>query len=170
MSDTPEKRAEARHTRTIAREYRNDKIVVYWKPELCIHSGVCVQGLPWVFRPRHLPWVAINAASPDQIAEVVGRCPSGALTYERLDISPQQAAPAASEAVIPETVITPVRNGPLTVRGRLKITDEDGNVLRETTKAVLCRCGHSGHKPFCDGSHARIGFRTDDDASSQGDR
>jgi CDGSH-type Zn-finger protein len=60
----------------------------------------------------------------------------------------------------PATTVEPRQNGPLFVRGRLRIVDEDGRLIREETRAALCRCGASGNKPFCDGSHRRIGFTT----------
>ncbi|RKS68002.1 CDGSH-type Zn-finger protein [Motilibacter peucedani] len=59
-----------------------------------------------------------------------------------------------------EPTITPYRDGPLIVRGSFRLVDEDGAEIdpgRETV--ALCRCGKSGVKPFCDGSHRRAGFR-----------
>jgi CDGSH-type Zn-finger protein len=55
--------------------------------------------------------------------------------------------------------ITPYRDGPLIVRGDFRMLDQDGGEIdpgRETI--ALCRCGKSGIKPFCDGSHKRSGF------------
>ena len=55
--------------------------------------------------------------------------------------------------------ITPYRDGPLIVRGDFRLLDQDGAEIdpgRETI--ALCRCGKSGIKPFCDGSHKRSGF------------
>jgi CDGSH-type Zn-finger protein len=49
-------------------------------------------------------------------------------------------------------------DGPYEVTGPITITDADGNVVEQTDKAFLCRCGHSGKKPFCDGTHKRIGW------------
>jgi len=57
--------------------------------------------------------------------------------------------------------IDPVQDGPLQVRGNLEITSGTGRVVARVTSARLCRCGASGTKPFCDNSHARIGFRSD---------
>ena len=56
--------------------------------------------------------------------------------------------------------ITPYRDGPLIVRGDFRLVDQDGTEIdpgRETV--ALCRCGKSGLKPFCDGTHKKVGFR-----------
>lgn len=57
--------------------------------------------------------------------------------------------------------VTPTRNGPLVVTGNLEICAGTGRTVKRVTKAALCRCGHSANKPFCDGTHARIGFQAD---------
>jgi len=57
--------------------------------------------------------------------------------------------------------IDPLTDGPLQVRGNLEITSGTGRVVARITQAKLCRCGHSNTKPFCDGTHARVGFRSD---------
>ena len=62
-------------------------------------------------------------------------------------------APAGSE---PVTVVC-AKDGPLLVRGPLTLTGEDG-VTSKGDKGALCRCGASSTKPFCDGTHRRIGF------------
>ena len=78
--------------------------------------------------------------------------------------------PLPGEPVLPEdadlppaqdggATITPYRDGPLIVRGNFRLLDQDGGEIdpgRETI--ALCRCGKSGIKPFCDGSHKRAGF------------
>jgi CDGSH-type Zn-finger protein/uncharacterized Fe-S cluster protein YjdI len=56
--------------------------------------------------------------------------------------------------------IDPQLDGPLQVRGNLEITSGTGRVVARVTSARLCRCGASEQKPFCDGSHARIGFKS----------
>jgi CDGSH-type Zn-finger protein/uncharacterized Fe-S cluster protein YjdI len=58
--------------------------------------------------------------------------------------------------------IDAVRNGPLTLAGNVEILSGTGRVLMRTQSARLCRCGASENKPFCDGSHARVGFRSED--------
>lgn len=54
--------------------------------------------------------------------------------------------------------IDPQPDGPLQVRGNLEIISGTGRVVARVVQSYLCRCGASGSKPFCDGSHARIGF------------
>jgi CDGSH-type Zn-finger protein/uncharacterized Fe-S cluster protein YjdI len=52
-------------------------------------------------------------------------------------------------------------DGPLQVRGNMEIVSGTGRTVARITQARLCRCGQSGTKPFCDGSHARVGFKSD---------
>jgi CDGSH-type Zn-finger protein/uncharacterized Fe-S cluster protein YjdI len=56
--------------------------------------------------------------------------------------------------------IDPQTDGPLQVRGNLEITSGTGRVVARVTQTKLCRCGGSNTKPFCDGTHARIGFKS----------
>ena len=56
--------------------------------------------------------------------------------------------------------IDPQLDGPLQVKGNLEITSGTGRVVARVTTTYLCRCGGSANKPFCDGTHARIGFRS----------
>jgi CDGSH-type Zn-finger protein len=52
-------------------------------------------------------------------------------------------------------------NGPLLCTGDIEVSAADGQLLEEAGDLVLCRCGHSGNKPFCDGSHREAGFQHD---------
>ncbi len=55
--------------------------------------------------------------------------------------------------------ITPYRDGPLIVRGDFRLLDQDGAEIDPGRRTIaLCRCGKSGIKPFCDGTHKRAGF------------
>ena len=63
-------------------EYKNDAIIVRFDPKVCIHSGVCMLGLRAVFDVGKRPWVNVEGASAEAIAEQIRRCPSGALSYE----------------------------------------------------------------------------------------
>lgn len=59
-----------------------------------------------------------------------------------------------------EATITAYPDGPYLVRGPVRILDLDGNEVPSTGQTVaLCRCGRSGHKPFCDGTHRSCNFR-----------
>ena len=61
---------------------------------------------------------------------------------------------------LPEIVACP--NGPLLVRGNVRIVTPDGEpVPRDRRTVALCRCGVSTLKPYCDGTHKAINFRTD---------
>lgn len=92
-----------------------------------------------------------DLANADDLARVIERCPSGALQYRRLDGGLEEQTPEPAR-------ITPIRNGPLVVRGRVEVKREDGS-LEVLPRASLCRCGLSQNKPFCDNSHLRSSFR-----------
>jgi CDGSH-type Zn-finger protein len=64
--------------------------------------------------------------------------------------------------------IRPLVDGPLQIFGNLDICSGTGRTVFRGENARLCRCGGSANKPFCDGTHARIGFRSENstDASS----
>ncbi len=84
----------------------------------------------------------------------------GARTGHAGGVSP--AAPDDETADSPEgsgATITPYRDGPLIVRGDFRLVDSDGAEIDPGRRTVaLCRCGKSGIKPFCDGTHKRSGF------------
>jgi CDGSH-type Zn-finger protein len=52
-------------------------------------------------------------------------------------------------------------NGPLLCTGDIEVYTADGGLLEKSADLALCRCGHSGNKPFCDGSHREAGFEHD---------
>jgi uncharacterized Fe-S cluster protein YjdI/CDGSH-type Zn-finger protein len=155
MSDEQpaEFRDEARYEPESKKEYANDGIVVTWESAYCIHAAACLNGLPQVFDAWRRPWIDVDAASAEEIADVVTRCPTGALHFRRLDDGPQEEAPE-------EPVVQLRPNGPLFIHGKVRIEDASGHLVREDTRVALCRCGASSNKPFCDGTHRRIGFRT----------
>ena len=132
------------------REYATEEVVVEWRPRLCYHSQNCVRALPLVFDKERRPWIDVEQASADEIEAAVDRCPSGALRSRRLDGRPGPAPTGVEISAEP--------NGPLLVRGPIQIVQPDGTT-EELPRAAFCRCGHSGNKPFCDGSHREAGFR-----------
>lgn len=131
--------------------YRGRDIEVSFDLDICIHIGECLRGERNVFKLDRRPWVLPDAGDADAVAEVIERCPSGALLYRRLDGKPEEQ-PAAT------TTVTPLRDGPLLVLGEIEVKREDGTV-EVLPRATLCRCGQSEHKPFCDNQHLAIGFR-----------
>ena len=143
--------AEDRKRAGVAREYRDDKIVVYWAPEYCIHTAMCLNAEPDVFDSTRRPWVVLDESDADRVADAVMLCPTGALSFERLDGVPDEESPD-------ETAVQARRNGPLFLRGKLKFYDSRGELVREAARAALCRCGGSENKPFCDGTHRTNGF------------
>ena len=65
------------------KRYSNGEITIIWRPERCIHAGICVRTLPRVYRPLERPWVAPENATTAELIAQIDRCPSKALTWER---------------------------------------------------------------------------------------
>ena len=59
-----------------------------------------------------------------------------------------------------KTTIQCVENGPYMVKGPVVLKGDKGEPITATAVMSLCRCGGSKSKPFCDGTHSRIGFRS----------
>jgi CDGSH-type Zn-finger protein/uncharacterized Fe-S cluster protein YjdI len=57
--------------------------------------------------------------------------------------------------------VVPAPNGPLLVKGSLELVSGTGTTIAKSTSTALCRCGASANKPYCDGSHVRVGFRSE---------
>ncbi len=209
-------------------EVRGKRVAIQFDGRKCIHSRHCVLDRPDVFVPNVKgEWIHPDRATPDEVAALAASCPSGAITFTRLDGGPQEAPPLVNvirvrengpialhaDAEIaghghvlratlcrcgaskrkpfcdsghvsaafrstgePEPVesqplasragpltVTPQPDGPLLIVGNLEICAGTGKTLNRTTKTALCRCGHSANKPYCDGSHARVGFKTSSD-------
>ena len=146
-------RDQPRYEAGTAKEYANDRIAVTWEPAYCIHTANCLRGLPRVFDALRRPWIELDHATADEVAKVVQTCPTGALHFRRLDGGDAEEEP-------PEPTVQLRPNGPMFVRGRIRVEDASGHLVREDTRMALCRCGGSRNKPFCDGTHRAIGFRT----------
>jgi uncharacterized Fe-S cluster protein YjdI len=67
--------------------YEAEGIVVTFDPNICVHSAVCIRGLPQVFDVKRKRWIAPEAATADQVAAQVAKCPSGALQVIRTNPS-----------------------------------------------------------------------------------
>jgi CDGSH-type Zn-finger protein/uncharacterized Fe-S cluster protein YjdI len=128
-------------------EARGRNILLRFEGKRCIHSRHCVLGAPSVFRANvQGEWLNPDGASVEELVTIAHVCPSGAITYDRLDGGPAERPP-------PVNVIRVRENGPLAVHAKIEI-DGRGSMMR----ATLCRCGASKNKPFCDSSHVALPF------------
>jgi CDGSH-type Zn-finger protein/uncharacterized Fe-S cluster protein YjdI len=57
--------------------------------------------------------------------------------------------------------VSPEKDGPLRIKGNVEICAGTGRTVKRVVSAALCRCGGSAKKPFCDGTHKKLGFRSD---------
>lgn len=107
-------------------------------------------------------WALIERTDDARVREQVkhegGHCPSGRLVV--WDKSTGHAYEPELEQSI-GVVEDPAAgvSGPLWVRGRITIQSADRQPYEVRNRVTLCRCGASGNKPFCDGSHVSIGFK-----------
>ncbi|MEV4976229.1 (4Fe-4S)-binding protein [Streptomyces scopuliridis] len=67
---------------TEKKAYKGQSITVTFEARRCLHAAECVNGLPEVFDTAKRPWIRPDGAETERLAEVVRRCPSGALRYE----------------------------------------------------------------------------------------
>ena len=140
---------------TSVEEVRGEKVLLRFDGRRCIHSRQCVLGAPDVFLANvEGPWIHPDAMTPEALAEVAHACPSGAITYERLDGGPPETAPPSTSRASGERPIA--LHGDITINGH-------GTMLR----ATLCRCGASKNKPFCDNAHRAIGFKATGEPETQ---
>jgi CDGSH-type Zn-finger protein len=172
------------------------------------------------------PWLHPEKTTVEQLVHVARSCPSGAISYRRLDGGEEEPAPQVNAVFLrqdgpyaflatldirgvggmfcatlcrcgqsknkpfcdnshrdagfrasgePATLadealaerggplqVEPLRDGPLKVTGPLEICCGTGRTVARTLSTRLCRCGASANKPFCDGSHRHIGFRSEE--------
>ncbi len=136
----------------ITKRYSNGEMTVVWKPSMCIHSMNCFKGLGKVFDPKKRPWVTVDAATTKEIVDQIKKCPSGALSYET-------EGQEVVENPDLEIIVEMAPNGPLMVYGNLSVKSSDGSIARKSKATAFCRCGASGNKPYCDGSHNKVAFK-----------
>lgn len=66
--------------------YTKDNLRIIWRPDLCQHAGICVRTLPKVYRPQDKPWINPEHAAVEELMAQIDRCPSGALSYELINL------------------------------------------------------------------------------------
>ncbi len=141
--------------KNITKKYTNGEVTIVWQPAVCIHSTICWKGensLNEVFNPKEKPWIKPEAASTERIIQQVKQCPSGALSFY------MNSEAEENKSVQAESIVETVPNGPLLVYGNIVVKDSNGNETRKNKVTAFCRCGASSNKPFCDGTHNKIGF------------
>lgn len=136
----------------ITKKYTNSEVTVVWQPHLCIHSAICFKGLPTVFDPRKRPWVTPEGADTEAIVAQVKACPSGALSYYMNDEM------QGNVEIQGDTIVEVLPKGPLLVYGNVTVKDAAGNETKKSNVTAFCRCGQSHNKPYCDGTHVKVGF------------
>ncbi len=134
--------------------YRGKKITIFDNRSVCAHAGYCTDGLSTVFRYGEESFVDPDGADIAEIIDIIGQCPSGALSYTLEDESETRIIDDASIFIAP--------NGPYVVKGKVVLLDTAKGKGASESHCTLCRCGASKNKPFCDGSHWEIEF-TDND-------
>lgn len=133
------------------KSYVGKTITIHDNRGICSHAGHCTDNLKSVFRLGGEPWIDPDGATAQQIIDVVGKCPSGALSYSVDDVEhrDQQRPP----------LVTVTKDGPYVITGGIELLDQEMGEGASTEHFALCRCGASKNKPFCDGSHWDIKFK-----------
>ena len=137
--------------------YEGKEITVSYDLKRCIHAAECVKGLPSVFDPDKKPWVNPDEASAEKVADVIEKCPTGALQY-KMKNSDRVEKPSSKNRIKLSA------DGPVYFFGDIEVLDHEGNTVLEDTRFALCRCGASGNKPACDNSHKEISWSADTSA------
>ncbi len=131
--------------------YEGAEITVHYNKLLCSHAGECGKRLLAVFDPKQRPWVQPDNGDAAMIREVVAACPSGALRASEPGGAAEHAFPEA-----PQITVEP--NGPYRISDVPILNPKQAEGSTEK-KYVLCRCGLSGNKPYCDGTHHDEGWK-----------
>jgi len=129
----------------MVKEYTNGEVTVVWKQDQCIHSGICLRGLPKVFNLQQRPWVDMTGATSEEIVTLVRECPSKALSIKGVKFK---------EVDNSGVEVNLIPRGPLIIKGGATVQNrKDKEVFHETVS--FCRCGRSKKFPYCDGTHAQ---------------
>lgn len=140
--------------------YLGKRLTVVHNTALCAHVGECERAPGGVFEANRTPWCQPDSktatASVDeatgQLAQVLSRCPTGALSAR------DNLGEPLLEAAGPNQIAV-ANDGPLYFRGHLVLSDARMDAPALARRMALCRCGHTKNRPHCDGSHRKCGFR-----------
>ncbi|GGE57253.1 CDGSH iron-sulfur domain-containing protein [Actibacterium pelagium] len=133
-------------------KYEGAEVTVTFNPRLCSHAAECGRIAKHIFNAKEKPWVQPDNGTVEEVKAVVAACPSGAL---------QMVEGERQVFIIPEdrAQVKVQKNGPYWVTGCQIETDAGAKGVLEE-KFVLCRCGLSGNKPYCDGTHRSAGWKS----------
>ena len=132
--------------------YDGEEVTIHYNRLLCSHASECGKRQKAAFDSSRKPWIMPDNASKEEIIDVVEACPSGALRFNLTGGDPQHAN-------VDIAGITVERDGPYRVTG-IPLASARQAKGASAEKYVLCRCGASKNKPFCDGSHVDIGWKS----------
>jgi CDGSH-type Zn-finger protein len=130
--------------------YEGEDITIHYNRLLCSHAAECGRRQKAAFDSSRKPWIVPDNASAEGLLDVVKACPSGALRFSRSGEEPQHIQADAKG-------VTVEPNGPYRVAG-IPLQSFRSAKAANPEKYVLCRCGASTNKPFCDGTHVDIGW------------
>ncbi len=133
--------------------YEGADVTVFFNPRVCSHAAECGRIAINIFDANKRPWVEPDNGTVDQVTAAITACPSGALTMSETSGVPEHRVAARAEIEVQ-------KDGPYWVTGIAPPTGLQGIGMTDR-KYVLCRCGLSGNKPYCDGSHRDAGWRDD---------
>ena len=132
-------------------DFAGNEVTVSWDGRLCIHVQECTRAAGDLFESGRKPWCTPEVSGREEIADVVKRCPTGALTC-------RSAGGSLLEDTLAANGVTVSNNGPLYVQGDLDVDGAADDMPGVRHRAALCRCGASKNKPFCDNTHESSGF------------
>lgn len=141
------------------KEYPGKGIMMKDVRPLCFHAGFCHNRVTdaWELSKK-----TDDIQARTELIAMIEHCPSGALTYALDDARKhhETGEPAWQDIEPPLPLsISLLPNGPLWVTGGITIMRSDNTPMEIRNRVALCRCGHSKNKPFCDGTHAEVGFK-----------
>jgi len=131
--------------------YDGAEVSVTFNPRLCSHAAECGRIASHIFNPVQKPWVQPDNGTRAEVEAVVAACPSGALALKR-------EGGGVEHHLAERCDVTIQKNGPYWVQGVTPPVGVQGEG-QSSRKYVLCRCGLSGNKPYCDGAHRDAGWR-----------
>lgn|SRR5690625_870393 len=102
--------------------YESDEITVTYDIKRCIHAAECVRGLPMVFKPELRRWIQPENSTGERIADVIERCPTGALHYE-MKTSTRKESHCADAGALPRSHFVTEHTEKLILKINLKPTD-----------------------------------------------